>query len=77
MPAHWRLAAGELVIAASNTKEVIDLLLRMARDNSAVRDHRLQGALANPGYPMSSGTVAYILKRHGIEPAPERGKRTS
>ncbi|MDH3638715.1 MAG: hypothetical protein OES09_09655 [Gammaproteobacteria bacterium] len=38
---------------------------------------RLQGALANLGHTVSSSTVANILKRHGIEPAPERGKRTS
>ncbi len=38
---------------------------------------RLQGAMANLGYLISSNTVANILKRHGIEPAPDRGKRTS
>ncbi len=37
----------------------------------------MQGALANLGHTVSSSTVANILKRHGIEPAPERGKRTS
>jgi hypothetical protein len=37
----------------------------------------LQGALANLGYIISSSTLANILKRLGIEPAPERGKRRS
>ena len=59
------------------TKEITDLLLRMARENTSWGYDRLQGALANLGYLMSSSTVANILKRHGIEPAPERGKRTS
>jgi transposase InsO family protein len=49
----------------------------MARENTSWGYDRLQGALANLGYRISSSTVANILKRHGIEPAPERGKRTS
>ena len=61
----------------SVTKEITDLLLRMARENPSWGYDRLQGALANLGYLISTSTVANILKRHGIEPAPERGKRTS
>jgi transposase InsO family protein len=49
----------------------------MARENPAWGYDRLQGALANLGHTVSSSTVANILKRHGIEPAPERGERTS
>ena len=59
------------------TKEISDLLLRMARKNTSWGYDRLQGALANLGYIISSSTVANILRRHGIEPAPERDKRTS
>ena len=58
-------------------KEITELVLRMARENTSWGYDRLQGALANLGYMISSSTVANILKRHGIEPAPERGKRTS
>ena len=61
----------------SITKEITDLLLHMARENTSWGYDRLQGALANLGYLISSSTVANILKRHGIEPAPERKKRTS
>ena len=61
----------------SITKEITDLLLRMARENTSWGYDRLQGALANLGYMISSSTVANVLKRHGIEPAPERSKRTS
>lgn len=32
--------------------------------------------MANLGHEVGRGTVAVILKDHGIEPAPERGKRT-
>ncbi|MCA9111420.1 MAG: integrase core domain-containing protein [Planctomycetaceae bacterium] len=38
---------------------------------------RIQGALANVGYRISDSTVANILKQHGIEPAPQRGKTES
>lgn len=37
---------------------------------------RIQGALSNLGHKVARGTVANILKREGIEPAPRRGKRT-
>ena len=37
---------------------------------------RIQGALANSGHIVAPNTVKKILKRHGIEPAPEREKRT-
>ncbi|NIW86590.1 MAG: DDE-type integrase/transposase/recombinase [Gammaproteobacteria bacterium] len=49
----------------------------MAWENPSWGYDRLQGALANLGYSVSSSTIANILKRHGIEPAPERGNRTS
>jgi hypothetical protein len=38
---------------------------------------RIQGALANLGHEVGRGTTANILKQHGIEPAPERQKRTT
>jgi hypothetical protein len=37
---------------------------------------RIQGALSNLGHRVARGTVANILKREGIEPAPTRGTRT-
>jgi len=59
------------------SQEITELAVRMARENPAWGYDRLQGALANLGHIVSASTVANILKRHGIEPAPERGKRTS
>jgi hypothetical protein len=38
---------------------------------------RIQGALANVGHDVGRGTVATILRQHGIEPAPERQERTT
>jgi len=37
---------------------------------------RIQGALANLRYKVGRGTVANVLKRNGIEPAPERARCT-
>lgn len=59
------------------SQEITAMLLRMASENPAWGYDRLQGALANLGHNVSSTTVANILKRHGIEPAPERDRRTS
>jgi transposase InsO family protein len=58
-------------------QEITDLVLRMARDNTSWGYDRIQGALANLGHMVAPNTVKNILKRHGIEPASERGKRTS
>jgi len=38
---------------------------------------RIQGALANIGHDIAPNTVKSILKRRGIEPAPERQKQGS
>ncbi len=59
------------------SREITELVLRMVSENPSWGYDRVQGALANLGHTVSSSTVANILKRHGIEPAPERGKQTS
>ena len=40
-------------------------------------DRWIQGALANLGHDLAHNTVRNILKRHGIEPAPERVQKTT
>ena len=37
----------------------------------------MQGALANLGHVVARGAVASILKEHGLEPAPERNRKTT
>jgi putative transposase len=49
----------------------------MARENRTWGYTRIQGALANLGHRVGRGTIATLLKRHGIEPAPDRLKRTT
>ncbi len=56
-------------------RELSELIVRMASDNSGWGYTRIQGALANLGHKVGRGTVANVLNRNGIEPAPERSKR--
>ena len=56
--------------------EIAELVVRMALENPRWGYTRIRGALANLTYKVSRTTIANILKEHGIDPAPERGKRT-
>ena len=57
-------------------REISELIMRMAQDNPRWGYTRIQGALANLSHKVGRGTIANVLKRNGIEPAPERGQRT-
>lgn len=52
--------------------EIVDLVVRFAKDNPRWGYDRIQGALSNLGYHISDTTVGNILRDHGIEPAPDR-----
>ncbi|MCB9854677.1 MAG: transposase [Phycisphaerales bacterium] len=54
---------------------IADLTVRMAKENPTWGLTRIMGALYNLGHEVSRGTVSNILKAHGIDPAPERGRR--
>ena len=58
-------------------QEIVDLVVRMAKENPSWGYDRIQGALANVGYHISDTTVGNILKAHGIEPAPDRQRTGS
>jgi hypothetical protein len=49
----------------------------MAMENRDWGYTRIIGALSNLGRDLARGTVANILKHKGIEPAPERSRRTT
>jgi hypothetical protein len=53
------------------------LVIRMARENRNWGYRRLQGGLANLGQECTRSTIAAMLRRHGIEPAPERNRKTT
>ena len=58
-------------------QEIVDLTVRMAKENPSWSYDRIQGALANVGYRISDRTVGNILKAHGIEPIPDRRRTGS
>jgi len=57
--------------------ELEGLVVRMAEENRAWGYRRIQGALFNLGHDIARSTIADILRRHGIEPAPERSRKTT
>ena len=57
--------------------EIVRLLLKMATENSTWGYTRLRGALKNVGHEIGRSTIKRLLKEHGVEPAPVRGRRTS
>jgi hypothetical protein len=57
--------------------EISDLVIRMAEENGGWGYRRIQGALSNLGHEIARTTIANILKRYGIEPAPERNRQTT
>ncbi len=56
---------------------IADLTVRMARENPRWGYTRIQGALLNVGHRVGRTTIANILKSNGLDPAPERGNRTT
>jgi hypothetical protein len=55
----------------------IQHLVILARENRTWGYRRIQGALSHVGFKLAVSTIAEILRRHGIEPAPERSRKTS
>lgn len=61
----------------STRDEIEELVLQLARENRSWGYRRIAGALSNLGHEMSHQTVANVMKRHDIAPAPERGRTMS
>jgi putative transposase len=55
-------------------REIAAVVVRMAEENRDWGYRRIQGALSNLGHEITRSTISEILKRHGIEPAPERSR---
>jgi hypothetical protein len=68
-----RSRAGRPAVA----KEVVELVVRMASENPTWGYDRIAGAVQNLGHSISDASVGNILRRHGIEPAPERRRQTT
>lgn len=56
---------------------IVDLAVKLAKENPTCGFDRIQGELAKVGYRISDTTVANILKAHGIEPSPTRQRKGS
>jgi len=52
--------------------QIVDAIVRFAKENLTWGYDRIQGALKNIGYHIVDSTEANVLKAHGIEPAPDR-----
>ena len=60
------------------TQRVIErLVIRLARENPGWGNGKIEGELLKLGYVLDEQTVAHILKRHGIPPAPQRRRSPS
>ena len=57
--------------------EIERVVVRMATENRDWGYRRIQGALANLGHEVARGTIANILREHGMEPAPQRERKTT
>src|SRR6202795_3411881 len=57
-------------------RRISELIVRMAQENPGWGYTRIQGALGNLSHRVGRGTIANVLKRNGIEPSPERSRRT-
>ena len=58
-------------------QDIVELVLRFARENPGWGYDRIQGALANLGHSVSDQSIGNILKEKGIEPAPKRIRQSS
>ena len=62
---------------ALTAQAIEEMVLKFARENRSWGHRRIVGALSNLGHKVSHQTVANVLKRHGLLPAPDREKRTT
>ncbi len=63
--------------SSPQASEIEELVVQMAEQNRDWGYRRIQGALSNLGHKLARSTIADILERHGIEPAPERSRKTT
>jgi hypothetical protein len=59
------------------TREIEQLIVRVAKENHDWGYDRIAGALANLGYRVCDQTVGNVLQRHGVPPAPGRKRATT
>jgi putative transposase len=58
-------------------EEIRQIVIKVVEENGGWGYTRIRGALANLGHDIGRGTIADILKHVGMEPAPERERKTT
>jgi hypothetical protein len=56
---------------------VRELILRMAAENRTWGYTGIQGALQKLGHEIGCGTIVKVLQEAGVDPVPDRQKRTA
>jgi putative transposase len=75
---HRRLVAGVWTYPHDQTgrppldREVLQLIIRLARENPRWGYQRIKGELQHLGIRVSATTIRTMLRRHGLDPAPRR-----
>jgi transposase len=75
---HRRLVAGVWTYPHDQTgrppldREVLQLIIRLARENPRWGYQRIKGELQHLGIGVSATTIRTMLRRHGLDPAPRR-----
>jgi putative transposase len=72
----WNFAHRRGVGRPGIMRHISELIVQMAQENPRWGYTRIQGALANLSHKVGRGTIANVLRRSGIEPSPERSRRT-
>ena len=75
---HRRLISGKWTYSRKRMgrpgvmREIREMTVRMAEENSSWGYARIQGALTHLDHRVARSTIAKILKDHGIKPSPDR-----
>lgn len=72
----WNFAERRSAGRPGIMRHISELIVRMAQENPGWGYTRIKGALANLSHKVGRGTIANVLKPNGIEPSPERNRRT-
>src|ERR1022692_1087083 len=72
----WTFAMTNPVGRPSVDAELEKLVITLLQENPTWGSKRIVGALDNLGFKLSDSTVDNIRHRHGLDPAPLRGKST-
>jgi putative transposase len=74
--AKWTYRTGRKPGRPPIDPEIVDLILRMARENSRWGCMRIRGELRKLGIRVGATTISALLRRHGLGPAPRRSGPT-